>query len=243
MKRPGVAVRGAVISFALALAVACGGKKEGGRCKGAESTCQDKQTALVCRGGVFARVGCGGALGCTKFEERANCDDSIALEGDACVGATDDEYACSPDSKRALLCKGGRFAKYLECRGAGGCSQRGTQLSCDTSVAARGDPCKTPGAVSCAADGSEQVICRDGRFVLHRFCRGPTRCVLEHDVPACDMTLSLEGDPCGDQGRVACSVDGHMELVCQGSAFLKSRMCRKSGCVVKDAPGRPVACD
>jgi len=241
VKTRGTALFVSVLSFALV--VACGGKKEGGKCKAGESTCMDKQDALVCRNGTFAKVACNGPLGCTKFQEKANCDDSIALEGDACMGVTDEEYACSPDKKRALVCRGGVFAKLLECRGAGGCSQLGTQLSCDTSLAAKGDPCKTQGQVSCTVDGNEMVICRDGKFVLHRYCRGPKHCTLDHDQPVCDETISLEGDPCSHQGRVVCSADGQMELICQGSTFLKSRSCRKTGCTVSNAPGHPVVCD
>jgi hypothetical protein len=40
-----------------------------------------------------------------------------------------------------------------------------------------------------------------------------------------------------------CSVDGQMELICQGSAFMRSRSCRKTGCTVTNRPGRPVDCD
>jgi hypothetical protein len=240
VKKNGIVVFGSVVAFALL--VACG-KKEGGKCKGNESTCVDKQSAIVCRGGTFVRVGCGGPLGCAKFDKRANCDDSIALEGDTCMGTADEEYACSPDKKRALVCKGGIFAKYLECRGTGGCSQLGTQLSCDTSVAQKGDPCKTQEAVACTPDGTEMVICRDGKFTTHRSCRGPKKCVLDDGTPVCDETLSLEGDPCSHQGRVVCSVDGQLELICQGSTFMKSRTCRKTGCTVMNTPGRPVKCD
>lgn len=240
MKPRNVAAFGSIV--ALSLVIACGGKREGGSCKGAESTCQDKGNALVCRGGKFAKVPCGGPLGCSRFEDHANCDDSIAVAGAPCMGL-DDEYACSPDKKQALVCKAGRFERHLECRGNGGCTQLGTQISCDTSVAEKGDPCKTQEAVSCTADGKEMVICRDGRFVLHRYCRGPKHCVLDHDTPMCDETLSQEGDPCSHQGRVVCSVDGQLELICQGSTFMKSRECRRKGCSVKNAPGRPVVCD
>ncbi len=241
MNTRGFALFGSIIAFSLV--VACGGKKEGGKCKANEQTCLDKQNALVCRGDKFVKVACNGPLGCTKFEQKANCDDSIAMEGDACMGATDEEYACSPDKKRALACKGGVFQKLLECRGAAGCSQLGTQLSCDTSLAAKGDPCKTQGQVACSADGTEMVICRDGKFVLHRFCRGPKHCSLDHDQPQCDETLSMEGDPCSHQGRVVCSTDGQSELTCQGSTFLKSRSCKKSGCTVSPAPNHPVVYD
>lgn len=232
-----------VVAMILALVASCGGKKEGGSCKGSENTCLDKKNAVVCRGEKLTRVACNGPLGCSKFEDHANCDDSIASAGDACMGLGDEEYACSPDRKRALVCKGGVFATHLECRGGGGCSQLGQQLSCDTSLAAKGDPCKAQGAVSCTPSGAEMVVCRDGKFVLHRYCRGPKHCVFEHEQPTCDETLSMDGDPCGHEGRVVCAVDGEVELICRGSQFIRSRACRKTGCKVQNSPGRPVICD
>lgn len=225
------------------VAAACGGKKEGGKCKGGESVCMDKTAALTCQGDKFIKVACNGPMGCTKFENQAKCDDSIASPGDACMGASDEEYACTPDKKRALVCKGGRFERLLECRGKGGCTQVGQQISCDTSIAVKGDPCKSQDAVSCSEDGKELVKCRDGKFVTHRFCRGPKGCQLREDVPQCDETLSLDGDPCSHPGRVVCSVDGEVELTCQGSVFLRSRTCRKKPCKVVNRPGGGVECD
>src|SRR5690606_9117407 len=150
-------------------------------------------------------VRCQGPLGCAKLGEHANCDDSVAVEGDACI--SDEEYACTPDKKRALVCSGGKFQRYLECRGKAGCSLLGRTVSCDTSVAEKDDPCKTQGAVACTADQKHMVVCRDGKFVLHRYCRGQFGCQTKGDTPTCDETLSLEQDPCGLPGQVVCSVD------------------------------------
>ena len=63
-------------------------------------------------------------------------------------------------------------------------------------------------------------------------------------VPAvCDVTLSMEGDPCGLPNYAVCSVDGKDELICQGGTFVKSRACRKTGCQVTNRPGRLIDCD
>ncbi|HEV8269331.1 MAG TPA: hypothetical protein VGR00_13890, partial [Thermoanaerobaculia bacterium] len=49
--------RAVVASVAALLLVACG-KKAGSSCKGTESTCLDKKTALACRGGKLVSVSC-----------------------------------------------------------------------------------------------------------------------------------------------------------------------------------------
>jgi hypothetical protein len=117
-------LRFAILLSALALLPACG-KSVGSKCKPGEALCSTKTTALTCQGGKLAQVACRGPLGCTKFQEKANCDDSEAAEGDTCMGDGDDEYACTSDKKRALVCKNGRFVLSLVCRGKGGCALLG----------------------------------------------------------------------------------------------------------------------
>ena len=235
--------RHVVVVFALAaaavLTAACG-KKAGGSCKGTESTCLDKKTALVCRAGTYVEIACAGPTGCGKYQDHANCDTSVASVGDPCMGE-DEEYACSSDTKRALVCKGGKFEPYLECRGKAGCAMLGHTVSCDTSVAEKDDTCKTQGAVACGGDQKHMLVCRDGKFVLYRYCRGQYGCFNKGETPSCDETLSLAGDPCGIPGQVVCSVDGKTELVCQGGVFTKSITC-KTACTVTNRPGRPIDC-
>jgi hypothetical protein len=227
--------------FVLAtLVVAACGKKTGSSCKGTESTCFDKKTALACRNGAFADVACGGPLGCSKFQDHANCDTSLANQGEPCMGE-DDEYACSPDKKRALVCKANVFQTHLECRGKAGCTMLGRTFSCDTSIATKGDSCRSQGAVACGEDQKHMLVCRDGRFELYRYCRGQYGCFTKGEAPSCDETLSLAGDPCGIPGQVVCATDGKTELVCQGGLFMKSITCKHS-CTVTNRPGRPIDC-
>jgi hypothetical protein len=218
------------LALAVLLVAACG-KSVGSKCKPGEALCTDKGNALSCQGGKLVAVACRGPLGCTKFQEKASCDDSEAAEGDTCMGEGDDEYACSVDKKRALVCKNGRFERYLECRGKSGCALLGRQISCDTSVAAKNDPCKVQGASACAVDQKEMLVCRDGKFGHYRYCRGQAGCYTKDDAPACDETLSQELDECGLPGFVVCSEDGKSELICQGGRFVKARAC-KTGCTV-----------
>jgi hypothetical protein len=218
------------------LAPACG-RSVGGKCKPGEAICANKTTALSCQGGKLTEVACRGPLACTTFQEHANCDDSVASEGDTCMGEGDEEYACSVDKKRALICKNARFERYLECRGKAGCALLGHQISCDTSVAAKSDPCKVQGASACSEDQKEMLICRDGKFAHYRYCRGQAGCYSKDDAPACDETLSFEGDECGLPGFVVCSVDAKSELLCQGGRFVKSRSCRTSCTVIAGGRG------
>jgi hypothetical protein len=163
----------------------------------------------------------------------------MASAGDGCM--VEDEFACSADKKRAFVCHGGRFEPHLECRGQNGCSMLGETLSCDTSVAEKGDRCNTQGAVSCTPEQKRMVVCRDGQFALYRYCRGQYGCFIKGEGPSCDETVSQPGDPCGLPGQVVCSTDGKTELVCQGGIFMKSLTC-KTTCVVTNRPGRPIDC-
>ena len=232
----------AFTAIAVTLLAAGCGKKAGGTCKGTESVCApSKQSALVCRNGTFIEVVCGGPLACQKYQEHANCDTSQAALGDPCMGE-DDEYACTPDKKQALVCKGGAYQLHLQCRGKNGCSMLGRTVSCDTSVAVKSDPCRSQGAVACSEDQKQMLVCRDGKFEIYRYCRGQYGCFNKGDAPSCDETLSLAGDPCGIPGQVVCATDGKTELVCQGGVFTKSITC-KTSCTVTNRPGRPIDCN
>jgi len=222
---------GLVATCALVVVTACG-KTAGSKCKLGESFCSTKTEALACHDGKLVPVGCHGPLGCNRMGDHATCDDSVAELGDACMGTGEQEYACSGDRKRALVCKQGKFAAYLDCRGPAGCAPLGQQVSCDNSVAEKGDVCMVTGGSACSVDKKEMLICRDGHFAPYRYCRGQFGCYTRADAPACDETLSLEGDPCGLPGYVVCSVDKQSELICQGGAFVKSRACKKTGCTV-----------
>jgi hypothetical protein len=242
MIRPGSFVSVLAAAFVLFVGLSACGKSPGGKCKLGEATCADKKTALACHGGKLSEVACNGPQGCAKYGEHANCDNSIAMEGDACMGDGEEEYACTPDKRRAVQCKTGKFERYLECRGKGGCTISNRVVSCDTSIAGKGDPCKTQDQVACAEDGKMLLRCREGAFTIYRHCRGQFGCRSAGDIPACDETLSLEGDPCGLAGQVVCSVDGQSELVCQGSSFIRSRGCKR-GCTISKSGNRVVECN
>jgi hypothetical protein len=226
--------------LASAIALAGCAKKAGSSCKGGESICVDKTTALACRGTAFVEVPCGGPAGCAKYGNHAACDTSIATAGAPCMGE-DDEYACSADRQHAFVCKSGRLERWLECRGKNGCAVDGHALACDMSIASRGDPCRNAGAIACGEDGKHTVACRDGKFDVQRQCRGSGGCAYERDLLTCDDSISLPGDPCTVAGKVVCTVDGTSELMCQQGIFTKALTC-KNGCKVLNRPGRPIEC-
>ncbi len=101
-----------VCSLVFALFLAACAKKAGDPCKDTGSSCgRSKKSALVCRGGTYQEVACAGPLACANYQDHANCDTSLASRGDLCMGEAD-EYACSLDKKRALLCTGGTYEMY-----------------------------------------------------------------------------------------------------------------------------------
>jgi hypothetical protein len=229
------------VSLALVVVVACA-KRKGDECKAGETICVGKGMALSCHDGRFTEVACLGPLGCTKYEERGNCDDSIAKDGDACIGASADEFACTPDKRRALLCKNGKFERYLDCRGKSGCALEGTRVSCDASIAMADDPCKKEGASACSEDQKAQLVCREGKFVRQRHCRGPGGCTLVEEIPACDDTIGLAYDECSVPGYIVCAVDGKTELICQDGRFAKGRACKTSCTRLPSSRGGGIDC-
>ncbi|MDB4946603.1 MAG: putative lipoprotein [Labilithrix sp.] len=199
--------------------------------------CNGKDAALACRDGHLAAVPCRGALGCGDYQGKASCDDSLASAGDPCLAESDEELACTLDKKQVVVCRGGTFVPHLECRGKLGCSPLGKQVSCDTSIAVTSDACKMQGSSACSEDRKELLVCRDGHFAHHRFCRGDAGCFFRDDAPTCDETRSREGDECGVPGYVVCSVDGKSELLCQGGRFAFSRACKSTCQVVNGGRG------
>jgi hypothetical protein len=140
---------------------------------------------IACRAGRYVAVSCGGPNGCARDGDRALCDRSVAELGEPCD--TEDTKACSRDSRQVLLCRDGRMAPLLECRGARGCTAVASKLDCDLSVAAEGDPCepKLEGHVACSPDRELMVSCHNGRFVLEEKCAAGHTCQTEGSASRC----------------------------------------------------------
>ncbi|HZO16401.1 MAG TPA: hypothetical protein VFB62_24170 [Polyangiaceae bacterium] len=234
-----------VFSIALA-AIACDETpKPGGQCQMAQEGdllgCESASAALRCRDLRLEPVGCKGPKGCTPAGDRgANCDRSVAGEGDVCWETADEEIACTSDA-RTLRCAGGRFAAVRSCRGPKGCNALGADYKgerCDQSVAKAGDPCERSGfwKEACSVDRKTILDCReapkkgkpDGEFKAASECPVQKGCELhalvgetERHYPLCDFRGSKEGDRCGtgNQNTRICSPDQGAILACDDTSL------------------------
>jgi hypothetical protein len=99
--------------------------------QGTYSCSVDGKAMLVCDGSAQTPASsCRGPDGCRveRDAHKVDCDDSVALEGDACDRPK--RIACSVDHKVELVCDTSRYAKKRDCR-RGECRLEGTELFCD----------------------------------------------------------------------------------------------------------------
>ncbi|MFO0663653.1 MAG: hypothetical protein U0174_06855 [Polyangiaceae bacterium] len=227
-----------VVTGALVVLGAACKPKLGGACKPGKDSCIDSKTAMHCgKDNTYVQVKCAGTLGCLKFGSRVSCDDSVAEDGDACMGDSEEEYACNKGKKKAVVCRDGKFTTHLDCKGPKGCSMIGKMLNCDTTLADKGDNCSKPGTYACATDNKQMFICSsDKKWDVWRYCRGRDACQVKNNGNEvnCDVSISEENDPCGVPNAVACSVDGKKQLICRGGKFVQERECKKNGCTLSN---------
>ena len=216
----------------------------GGKCKDAEPiACVGKDRALVCVSGAWSELPCKGAAGCTVHGDSAECDDTIAAEGDPCPHDPPVDYACTPDHAEALVCQDGRFVVWRHCRGPALCQvEGGRNIRCDTTLGEPGDPCGQAGTYSCSTDRSLMLACDGASFRAASSCRGPAGCGVERESRKveCDDAVAEEGDACDQAKRITCSVDGKAELVCADGKFERKRECRRTSCHLD---GNELFCD
>lgn len=189
--------------------------------------------ALVCESSAWVEVPCKGARGCEHRGTASDCDDTLASEGDRCPLGPPEDYACTSDRGRALICRDGHFGVWRACRGPEGCQVvDGRNVQCDTTLGEPGDPCAKKGAYACSTDKSAMLMCDGSQLALASSCRGPTGCRIERESNRvdCDDAVAQEGDPCDQPRRIACSVDGKAELVCDANRYAKKRGCLRSDC-------------
>lgn len=233
----------------------------GGACRTLDPiVCVASGSALVCEGagasagdrgqdagadarpgaaGAWVAVPCHGARGCTRRGEADECDDTTAAAGDACPRNPPLDYACTADHAQALVCEGGRYALWRACRGPEGCSvEGGRNIHCDTTLGEPGDPCARAGTYACAVDRQTLLVCDGARAALKpaSSCRGPKGCQVERDSRKvdCDDDVAQPGDPCDQEGRIACALDHKAELSCSHGKYDKKRDCRRSDCRLDD---------
>lgn len=202
--------------------------------------CAGPDRALVCRSGAWLEVPCRGAGGCAAGGHADECDDTLAVLGEACPAAPAIDYACTTDGRRALVCKDGLFGLWRNCRGQEGCViVGGRHLNCDTTLGQPGDPCEARGTYSCSTNQEEMLICDGTSLAAASSCRGPEGCHFDRESHKidCDDAVAFEGDPCDRPSRITCGADGKSELVCESarSIYAKKRDCRRAPCRIEHA--------
>jgi hypothetical protein len=175
-----------VLLVVAALAADC--KPAVGRpCTRGQAACTDARSGLFCApDGTYRAVPCRGRDGCRPEGAKVSCDQSIAVEGDAC---TEPGFACTEDKKTDLTCRDGVFVRAQTCAGPFGCRVAPYDgfapgglgaVRCDNDVARAGDPCLDDGDFGCAPDELEALKCVAKTMVPFRTCDGPGGCRVVH---------------------------------------------------------------
>ncbi len=160
--------------------------KPGDQCSLGEegvASCVSDHQMIVCRSGSYRFEPCRGSAGCENSRGRALCDKSMASVGDPCK--EEGSKACAVGAQELLTCRAGKMEPLYRCLGPEGCQTSG-KLSCDMSIADKGDPCdpEMEGAAACTPDKTSVVSCKQGKFVKDEDCgpgqlcnpSGSTRC-------------------------------------------------------------------
>ena len=238
-------LRSFVFTLGTVLAFASCKPKPGDKCSGAGlPTCSDPSTALVCGKGIVVALPCRGPKACTSSSSQVQCDNSLAVAGDACDQPSD--VACAVDYKSALECQNDKFALAETCKGVRACQVDGDKIACDNDVADLGDPCRDESDYACTTDKLTALKCVAKKFQALNTCRGTHGCRV-FELPeekktdfVCDDTLAQENDTCDTEGEEACSVDRAELFRCKSSRFTKDHACQ-GGCSF-DEKGETFSC-
>lgn len=230
-----------VVSLGLSLALSvvgtgCKKKAAGDSCSPTQTTCQDKENALICVGGKLTVMQCRGSAGCSGSGETVSCDNKFASAGDGCSKETSD-LACTMDKKGELRCRDNRLVLASSCRGPKGCWWEGSTLHCDTDTADLTDPCEDDDGLSCSTDAKALLKCTKGKYAVANTCKGPKGCRVDGTKVHCDDDLADVGDPCEAEQDYSCSMDKKQLLSCHGGQFKVERACKKE-CTSTDKDGK-----
>ena len=156
--------------------------------------------------------------------------DAKPAPGGACT--IPGRYICS-DVKTALYCSAGKF-ESIPCKGVKGCTGGAAAPDCDDELAEVGDPCMMPANpnFACGFDRRSELVCKDGKFVLTRQCKGPGACRINGSQLECDNTIADVNDRLT---MLRCDVD----------KFASDNSCRgPKHCLIKARGAKQVAdCD
>lgn len=150
----------------------------------------DKKAMLQCVKNRWTQVQtCLGDRACSVEKQRVSCDNSTANLGDLC--REEDDYACTPDKKVALVCRGGKFTQTMLCKGPKGCKIVGTKeagfkVECDDSISNVGDPCERDDHYACTPDERTILRCHAKKFEVDDKCVKPKdKCGLRGGLIGC----------------------------------------------------------
>jgi hypothetical protein len=236
----------AVLPLLIVVLAHCGLRpKAGGKCSSnGKYMCTDPSGGLLCDNGTLVPLPCRGPKGCAGTGSASQCDDDLAKEGDACVMMLNENFACSTDHKKELICKEGKFAVRRACKGTKECTIETDALHCDDSMGDVGDVCVEEAGdanYACSVDKQTEVVCKGDKFLASNSCRGAKGCWITNDVVHCDMSFAREGDVCRPVDNHSCSEDAKSEMKCSPQMkWVKKRDCKHEGCKVK---GNEVYCD
>jgi hypothetical protein len=224
----------------------------GGKCTAnGKYVCSDTASAMLCQGGTYVSMPCRGPRGCTGLGSSSACDDDLAQEKDACLQTLNENYACSVDHTKELVCgKDGIFVLASTCKGPKKCAVESltSTINCDDSFADVNDPCVVGAGdanYACSSDKKTEVVCKpaadgNGKFEASNTCRGMKGCRVENETVYCDQSAGREGDLCRPVDNYTCSEDGTVQLKCSAQfKWAKNRDCKKNGCKIK---GTDVEC-
>jgi hypothetical protein len=216
----------------------------GGKCTtNGKYSCSDPSSAMLCQDNVYVSIPCRGPHGCVGTGGGSQCDDDLAQVGDACMMTLNQNYACSTDHKKELICQSGKFAEVRSCKGPKACTVMGETLHCDDSLADMGDPCvEEPGDANyaCSTDKLMEVVCKSSKFEQSNSCRGTKGCWIQGESVHCDNTFAREGEICRPVDDYSCSEDATALMRCSPQMkWAKKRDCKRDGCKIK---GHEVIC-
>lgn len=223
------------IAFAAALSlnfVAGCNKKEvkaGDPCeKQGEIQCIDKQHGAFCVNGKYEVLTCEGATGCMMVAGSGSCNHHDYQVGEACF--EEGEPQCTGDKKAMIKCENSHWVKLNDCKGALGCVANAEGAKCDLGASAPGEPCskENEGNASCTEDKKSILLCKGGKMEVGSTCKGRHGCRQMGTKLDCDSSTADLGDPCMDDGSMACSPDQKTRLVCKDGKMTKERDCKCS---------------
>ncbi len=209
----------------LALLVSCSKPTEGATCSAGKGACLDKEHALVCIGGTYAKVQCRkSATGCMEVMGNVTCD-VVKDPGVPCAG--DRAADCSSDGKKMLECKDGAWALTMNCSKL--CVSNVNGVRCENAEGKAGDPCTQAqfDQAVCSADKQTLLVCDGKQFFAASSCRGQNHCRAVGKKIDCDTSMAEPGDPCEEEGALSCDTAKKTMLKCTGKKFVKDQACKR----------------